>query len=109
MYLTKSLTEVFDLQFWILIGLFFFILIGSQILVSLRLKKGLISAISESVAEVVKNQWDQMFKKLDEYQNKVNQHDRQIEELNNKYTALEKKSLDKCAIEKIVREVQDIK
>ena len=55
--------QIFDAQFWSLL------LIGS-IMVFLGgwiLKNVIVTAVSKSVAEVVRDQWAQMFKKMDEY------------------------------------------
>lgn len=72
-----ELAKIFDLQFWTL-------LIIGTIMVFLGgwiLKNVIVSAVSKSVAEVVRNQWAQMFKKLDVYSEKV-------EDLERKYYKL---------------------
>jgi flagellar basal body-associated protein FliL len=60
-------SKVFDFQFWVILVVFIVLLI----LAFWWAKAILVSAISESVSEVVKDQWEQMFKKMDEYTAKV--------------------------------------
>jgi flagellar basal body-associated protein FliL len=60
-------SKVFDFQFWVILVVF----IVLMILAFWWAKSILVSAISESVSEVVKDQWAAMFKKMDEYTAKV--------------------------------------
>ncbi len=57
------MAQIFNPQFWtlLLIGVILMFLGG------LILKNVIVTAVSKSVAEVVRDQWNQMFMKLDEY------------------------------------------
>jgi predicted PurR-regulated permease PerM len=61
--------KVFDVQFWVILAIFLILIV----LAFWWAKAILVSAISESVSEVVKDQWAQMFKKMDEYTSKFNE------------------------------------
>jgi hypothetical protein len=88
----NSFLSAFDMQFWIIFVLFSAMLIaGAQFL-----KKILVDAISKSVAEVVKDQWAQMFKKMDDYTNK-------LVDLENKAT------LNRKDIDEILEKVRNLK
>lgn len=81
-------SKVFDFQFWVILVVF----IVMMILAFWWAKSILVSAISQSVSEVVRDQWAQMFKKMDEYTSKFN-------ELENKAT-INRKDIDEI-LEKV--------
>src|ERR1035437_9173592 len=98
--------NIFDLQFWVICILF-----GGVIFLSYKLiKKGLVNAVSVSVAEVVKDQWASMFKKLDSYQeivratkDSVSIHEFNILELKERCGKLEKKGkIDRKDLDAII-------
>ena len=67
------------------------------------MRKYLVDAISIATAEVVKNQWELMFKKLDSYKEKVDLHECSILDLKERCGKLENKEKIKKMQETIRR------
>jgi hypothetical protein len=105
--------DIFDLQFWVICVIF-----SAVIFFSARwIKKILISTVSESVAQVVADQWALMFLKLDSYKETVENHNTKIEshassiiDLKSKCSELEKKAkLNRKDIDDILEKVRNLK
>lgn len=98
--------NIFDLQFWVICVIF-----GVAIFFSARwIKKILISTVCASVAQVVSDQWAQMFKKLDSYKETVDNHDSSILDLKRQCTELQRKAkINREDIEKILEKVRNLK
>jgi hypothetical protein len=96
----------FDLQFWIICVLFGIVLFfGGK-----WLKNVLIDTVSNSVSQVVKDQWALMFLKLDEYKAEVESHGTCIQELKDECAELQKKAkLNRADIEVILEKVRNLK
>jgi hypothetical protein len=98
--------QIFDLQFWVIIVLFcpiFFF--GGR-----WLKTILIDTVSNSVGQVVKDQWALMFLKLDEYKSTVESHGTSIQELKDECAELQKKAkVNRADIEIILEKVRNLK
>jgi hypothetical protein len=96
----------FDLQFWIICTLFSFVFfIGGR-----WLRNVVINAVSKSVAQVVSDQWAQMFLKLDSYKETVDGHGASIAELKKQCGELEKKAkVNRKDIDDILEKVRNLK
>jgi len=98
--------DIFDLQFWVICVIF-----SIAIFFSARwIKKILINTVSESVAQVVSDQWAQMFNKLDSYKETVDGHGTSITELKKQCGELEKKAkVNRKDIDDILEKVRNLK
>ncbi len=103
------LKNAFDLQFWIIC----LIICIAQLLNVIFVRKGLISAVSVSVAEVVQQSWAQMFKKHDEFRAEMketaNLHELSILELKERCGRLEsKEKINRSDIDEILEKVRNL-
>ena len=94
--------NILSLQFWIICVLFSVTIFGAVI----WFKHVAINEISRSVAEVVRDQWAQMFAKLDAYKIEIEKIELEIKKLKDKDEWLQDKALlNRKDIEKILRAV----